>query len=255
MFKVIKYTVIDVFRSRTVMAYTALLLLLAMSLFYLGDDPVQSVVSMLHVLLMIIPLLCIVLGTIHFYNSREFIELMVAQPMKRTTVFLGQFIGFSLSLGLALLIGLGLPVALFYPYKSAFLLLLVGLFLTFIFAALSFLASVKTQDKARGIGLALLLWFYFSVLFDGLVLLVVFYLSDYPLEKPVLFLTALNPVDLARVIVLLQLDTAALMGYTGALYQKIFGSSAGVLAATGLMIVWLVLPVLWAVRVFKKKDL
>jgi len=126
---------------------------------------------------------------------------------------------------------------------------------TFIFTGLAFLASVRSRDKARGIGLALMLWFYFSILYDGLILLVLFYFSDYPLEKPVLALTALNPVDLSRILVLLKLDTSALMGYTGALYQKFFGSMLGVAWSFGLLILWWMLPLGIALRAFKRKDL
>ena len=32
------------------------------------------------------------------------------------------------------------------------------------------LASVSTRDKARGIGIAILLWFLFTMIYDGFVL-------------------------------------------------------------------------------------
>jgi Cu-processing system permease protein len=205
--------------------------------------------------LFVVPLISIVFGTIHYYNSREFIELLLAQPIRRNAIFLGQYAGLSLSLAGALGLGLGLPVVLLDPSLPSFLLLLVAVLETFIFTGLAFLASVRSRDKARGIGLALMLWFYFSILYDGLILLVLFYFSDYPLEKPVLALTALNPVDLSRILVLLKLDTSALMGYTGALYQKFFGSMLGVAWSFGLLILWWMLPLGIALRAFKRKDL
>jgi Cu-processing system permease protein len=134
-------------------------------------------------------------------------------------------------------------------------LLLVAVLETFIFTGLAFLASVRSRDKARGIGLALMLWFYFAILYDGLILLVLFYFSDYPLEQPVLVLTAFNPVDLARILVLLKLDTSALMGYTGALYQRFFGSFMGIAWSFGFLLLWWWLPVSIALRSFRKKDL
>ena len=51
--------------------------------------------------------------------------------------------------------------------------------------------------------------------------------SDYPLELPLLGLTLLNPVDLGRVLLLLQFDNAALLGYTGAVFERFFGSALG----------------------------
>ncbi|WP_246229477.1 hypothetical protein [Mucilaginibacter humi] len=68
-------------------------------------------------------------------------------------------------------------------------------------------------------------------------------------------LTALNPIDLARILILLQLDISALMGYTGALYQQFFGSGEGIAFSLLLQLVWIVVPLFFALKIFKKKDL
>jgi Cu-processing system permease protein len=255
MMKVVKYVVYDVLRSKMVIAYALLLLLLCGAIYSFSDDTAQAVVSLLHLVLFVVPLISIVFGTIHYYNSREFIELLLAQPIRRNAIFLGEYGGLSVSLAGALLLGLGIPVLVWDPSLPSLLLLLVAVLETFIFTGLAFLASVRSRDKARGIGLALMLWFYFAILYDGLILLVLFYFSDYPLEQPVLVLTAFNPVDLARILVLLKLDTSALMGYTGALYQRFFGSFMGIAWSFGFLLLWWWLPVSIALRSFRKKDL
>ena len=117
------------------------------------------------------------------------------------------------------------------------------------------MASVYTRDKAKGIGLVLLLWFFFALLYDALVLILMFTLADYPLEKAMLALVSFNPIDLARVTVLLQMDIAALMGYTGALFREFLGTGYGIVFAVTVLILWAVLPMLTAVRIFKRKDL
>ena len=68
-------------------------------------------------------------------------------------------------------------------------------------------------------------------------------------------LTFLNPVDLSRILMLLQLDVSALMGYTGAVFNEFLGSTAGVALAYACLGLWVVLPMVWAERVFRKKDL
>ncbi|HRG10098.1 MAG TPA: ABC transporter permease subunit, partial [Cyclobacteriaceae bacterium] len=118
-----------------------------------------------------------------------------------------------------------------------------------------FFASVLTRDKAKAIGIALLFWFYFSLIYDGLLLWVIYSFSDYPLEKLTLTLIAFNPIDLARIIMLLQLDISALMGYTGAFYKNFFGSNLGILFSLSLLLLWVLWPVLFALRIFNKKDL
>ena len=125
------------------------------------------------------------------------------------------------------------------PGLTTISLLLVGVCLTFIFVSLAFLASVITRDKAKGIGVALLLWFYFALLYDGLVMFLLFFFSDYPLEQASLVLITLNPIDLGRIIVLLNIDISALMGYTGALYKNFFDNAIGLFYAFGLLLVWI----------------
>jgi Cu-processing system permease protein len=100
-----------------------------------------------------------------------------------------------------------------------------------------------------------LLWFYFALIYDGIVLMILFSFSDYPLEKLTLFLTALNPIDLARVSIMLKMDVSALMGYTGALYRDFFGSVNGILFTGGIMVLWIVIPLYFTLRTFRKNDL
>jgi Cu-processing system permease protein len=114
---------------------------------------------------------------------------------------------------------------------------------------------VLTRDKAKGIGVVLLLWFLFALLYDAMVLFLMFAFADYPLEKAMLGFVSLNPIDLARVVVLLQMDIAALMGYTGALFREFLGTNWGIVFALSVMMVWAVAPMLLAVRIFNRKDL
>jgi len=134
-------------------------------------------------------------------------------------------------------------------------LLLIGVLLTFIFIALSFLISVKQDDKAKGLGLAILIWLVLAVVYDGFVLLIIYNFQDYPLENAMMILSALNPIDLGRILFLMKFDIAALMGYTGAVFQRFFGSSLGVIISVICLLIWIIVPFLLSSRFFKKKDL
>ncbi|PVY39470.1 ABC transporter permease [Pontibacter virosus] len=253
--KIIKYVLYDIVRNKIVVAYTLFLLLLSIGLFNLGGSPDKGLLSLLNLVLLTVPLISIVFGTTHFYNSYEFMELLVSQPIRRSRIFLSEYLGVSLSLSAAFLLGVGVPVLLFAPGATGLYLVLTGLFVTFIFVALAFLASVITRDKAKGIGIALLLWFYFALIYDGIVLFILYSFGDYPLEYATLALTALNPVDLGRVLVLLNLDVSAMMGYTGALYKSIFGSGWGVGLAFVVLLLWVLVPLLASRKVFQTRDL
>jgi Cu-processing system permease protein len=219
------------------------------------EDGSKAILSLLNIVLIVLPLVSMVFTTIHYYNSYEFIELMLSQPMSRTRILLSEYFGVCFSLLSAFWIGVGVPVLLFAADATGFALLFTGTALTIVFTSIAFFASVKSKDKARGIGFALLLWFYFALIYDGLVLLILFNFSDYPLEKFTLLLSAFNPIDLGRIFIMLQMDISALMGYTGALYKDFFGSGNGVLFTAGVMLVWAILPLWLALRSFRRKDM
>jgi Cu-processing system permease protein len=255
MFKISKYVLYDILRNKVVLAYTVFLFVVSMSLFQMEENSGKAVLSLLNIVLIVVPLVSMVFSTIHWYNSYEFIELILTQPISRRKVLLGEYAGISSSMVTGFLIGTGLPVV-FYNFNSTGLaLILIGCLLTLVFTSVAFLASVKSKDKARGIGSALLLWFYFALIYDGLLLLVLFSFSDYPLEKLTLVLSSLNPIDLGRIYLMLQLDVSALMGYTGATYKDFFGSNMGLFYTLGIMMIWIVVPLLLAVRSFNRKDL
>jgi Cu-processing system permease protein len=237
------------------MLYTLFLLVSTFAMFQLDSDPGKVVLSLLNVVLMVVPLVSIVFTTIHFFNSYEFIELMLAQPVARRVVFLGEYMAAAFSLCAAFLVGAGVPLLMFGGGPGAWTLLFSGLMLTLVFVSLAFLSSVLTRDKAKAIGIALLFWFYFSLIYDGLLLWIIYSFADYPLEKVTLALIAFNPVDLARIVMLLQLDISALMGYTGAFYKNFFGSSLGILFSAGILVLWVLMPLWIALRVFTRKDL
>jgi Cu-processing system permease protein len=255
MLKLSRYVLYDILRNKIVIAYTFFLLLVSFSMFRMEENSSKALLSLLNIVLIVLPLVSLVFTTIHYYNSYEFIELMLSQPLSRTRIILSEYAGVCLSLLSAFWIGVGIPVLIFSADATGFALLFTGTSLTVVFTSIAFLAAVRSRDKARGIGFALLLWFYFALIYDGLVLLTLFAFSDYPMEKFTLLLSALNPIDLGRIYIMLKMDISALMGYTGALYKDFFGSGSGVLFTAGIMVVWAVVPLWLALRSFKHKDM
>lgn len=255
MLKISKYVLYDIARNKVAIAYTLFLLIISMSFFQMEANSGKAVLSLLNVVLIVVPLISLVFSTIHWYNSYEFIELMLTQPISRKKVILSEFSGIASSLVTAFLIGVGLPVLIYNPDNIGLALIIVGTLLTLAFTSIAFLASVKSKDKSRGIGIALLLWFYFALIYDGLVLMILFSFSDYPMEKITLLLSSLNPIDLGRIYLMLQMDISALMGYTGATYKEFFESNFGLFYTIGIMFIWIIVPIMLAVRSFNKKDL
>jgi len=255
MIKVIKYVIADILRNKIVLAYTAFLLAISLGVFNMEDNPSKGLLSLLNIVLIIVPLVSIIFSTIYMYNSAEFIELLVSQPLKRKNIWISLFAGLAVSMSLAFFVGAGIPILIYAPTATGVSMLGMGLILSLIFVAIALLASAMTRDKAKGIGVAVLLWLYFSLLFDGLVLFILFQFEDYPLEKAMVALSAFNPIDLSRILILLKMDVSALMGYTGAVFKNFFGTQAGFILALGVLLLWVVVPVWLSLRKFNRKDL
>jgi Cu-processing system permease protein len=253
--KIIKYVIIDILRNKIMLAYTLFLLLISLSVFNLEDNAAKGLLSLLNIILIIVPLVSILFSAIYIYNSAEFLELLVSQPLERKTIWLSVFTGLAVSLAVAFFVGAGIPILLYEATATGFMMLGTGLLLSVIFVAIAMFAAVKTRDKAKGIGITILLWLYFSLLFDGLVLFLLFQFADYPLEKAMVGVSILNPIDLSRVLILLKMDVSALMGYTGAIFKNFFGTHTGVILSFLVLVIWVVLPTWLSLRTFNRKDL
>ncbi|HEX5002472.1 MAG TPA: ABC transporter permease subunit [Bacteroidia bacterium] len=255
MFKIVKYILADILKSRVILAYTIFLATISTSLYLLDSNPDKSTISLVNINLIIIPLMSIIFTTIHYYNSYEFIELLVAQPISRNRIVMSEYVAVTLSLLIAFMAGVGIPIILFNMNTAGWSVIYSGLMITIIFSSLAFLCSVLTRDKTRGIGAALLVWLFFSIIYDGLILFILFSFNDYPIEPLIMVITHLNPVDLARIFMLIRLDVSAMMGYTGALYLEYFGATTGMFLSSIVMVLWAVIPVTIGVKVFRNKDL
>ena len=253
--KIIKYVIIDILRNKIVLAYTAFLLFISISIFNLEDNSAKGLLSLLNIILIIVPLVSLLFPAIYVYNSSEFLELLVSQPLKRKTIWISLFSGLAASMAFAFFVGAGIPILLFEATATGFMMLGTGLLLSVIFVAIAMLAAVKARDKAKGIGVVILLWLYFSIIFDGLILFVLFQFADYPLEKLMVGVTAFNPIDLSRILILLKMDVSALMGYTGAIFKDFFGTQLGLIISFLVLVTWVFIPTWLSLRKFKHKDL
>lgn len=247
----------NVVRSRWVIGYVLLLLAGTELLVRFGGTGERALLSLFNVVLLLLPLVSVVFGVLYVHNAREFIELLLAQPVGRGSLYAGLFAGVALPLVGAFLLGVGLPL-LAAGGEAAYLarcglLLGAGALLTLAFTALAVAVAVRFDDRARALGLALLVWLACALLYDGFVLLVASAFADYPLETPLLVLVFLNPVDLARVALLMSFDVSALMGYTGAVYQRFFGAG-GMALAFATLLVTAVVPFALGRRWFLRKD-
>jgi Cu-processing system permease protein len=259
MLRITRYVVMDVLRNRWVIAYAAFFLIATDVLIRLGGTGPRALVSLLNVVLLLIPLVTIVFGTIYWHGAREFNELLLTQPVDRSTLFHGLFAGLVLPLSAAFVLGTSIPLFAHRVIDAAGLgllamLLIVGVALTAIFGAIAVLVAGLVEDRLRGLAVALGVWLAMAVAWDGGLMWVAVQFRDYPVETPLLALSFLNPIDLARIAMVLRLDVAALMGHTGAIFQTTLGGTRGTVLALGALVLWALVPGLLALRAFRRRD-
>jgi len=259
-FTIISYQWKDLFRDKWLIGYALIYLVLTDALIRFGGGGPKALLSLSNIMLLFVPLVSLIYGVIYLYQSREFVELLLAQPLDRKSLFAGLYGGLAIPLCLAFVVGAGLP--LFYTgvwvqtgFQTMATVFGLGIALSLIFVGIGFLFGLKYFDeRVKGFGFALVSWLLLAVLYDGLILLFVGTFGEYPLEKAIIGLSIINPIDLARIAVLMKFDISALMGYTGAVFSRFFGSYLGLLVSMVCLTLWIMLPAWGGLRLFNKKD-
>ncbi len=258
--KIFNYQLRDAFRSKLVIFYFIFFLAFTSLMFHFSGEASGVITNLLNINVSFIPLLTLLYGTTFYYNSKGYILFMLTQPVKRTDLFIGIWAGVAIPLVISEIAGILIPFIIFSDLQAASLiplisLLVTGSFIVLVFLALAFFIAVLQDDKAKGFGLAITVWFAMALLYDGMILGISVFFADYPLELPLLVISSLNPIDLARIFCLIHLDASALMGYTGAVFQSYFQSVTGSILSLSALMVWTAVPLTISLMRFNKKDL
>lgn len=256
--EVAKPQIRNVVRSRWLLCYVAFFLLATEGLLRFTGADAKTLLSLANVVLFVVPLMTLVYGTVYLYNSREFIELLLAQPLRRRTVFAGLYLGLAVPLTAAFAAGVSIPFVLHGidpAVRTALATMLAGgSALTLIFTGIAFCVALRFEDKLTGLGAALAVWLVLALVYDGALLLIVAMFPDQSLEKSLLAASLANPIDLVRIALLLQFDISALMGYTGAVFNHFFTGSSGLLVIAAALSIWIGAPLAAGVMAFNRKD-
>ncbi|HEY7535067.1 MAG TPA: ABC transporter permease subunit [Thermodesulfobacteriota bacterium] len=253
---------LDAIRNRWFFFFAGLFILLDSTVSYSGivsggaNTFLKPAVSMLNLVLILVPLIALVMGANSFTGARESWELLLIQPISRKEAMLGKYIGLSTAITLTIIIGFisaGLILILNIGYKeiSHFLLLiLLSVLLSLVFLSISSLTSIILGEKAKSIGVSFMLWFWFVVIYDFLLVGLTLAIGEI-----VIALLFLNPADIVRTTLLTSLGSAALVGPAGAVLNKTLGSFTGLIISLMALIAWLLLPLLAAIFIFERKDI
>lgn len=258
-------------RNRWVVSFAVLFATLTLMVAWFGmvtsgysgfQDFTRTSASIINLGGFLIPLFALLLGVFSFITNSDYLEIMVTQPVSRTQVLMGKYLGLVLTVLWTSLLGFGLPgvlIALVIGVVGAENYLLVVFYsclLATIFTGLSVLISLVARRRQLALGIALGVWIFCEVVYGLLMLGTTLYLPASVLETTLLVGLLGNPVDLARVLSLLEVGGPHLFGPAGATLVKLAGSPtvAKLFGLAGLL-AWLVLPVAISARIFGKQNL
>lgn len=218
--------------------------------------------SLLNLVLYIVPLVALTMGTLSFTGDKGSTELLFSQPLSRTEVLCGKWLGVFLSIALSTLIGFALAGVIvvlasgvdgLVRYVS---FVVLSLALSMIFLSIAVLVSTASKRKSKAFGIALFLWFFF-VLFYDLLALGGSLLFKGPSANAFLFISLFgNPVDMVRVSTLILLDNVTIFGAAGAAMLRFLGGQAASMALlVSALLAWWAVPIVLSARMLRDQDI
>lgn len=260
----------DAMRSRVIWLFAGIFALLALGLSYFGlvgsgyaevTGFARTTASLLNLVLILLPLIALFLGTSSMTSERGALELLLAQPVTRSEVMLGKFLGLGMTLVASTLVGFGAAGILIAlraggsDFGRYLLLLALSAALEIAFLSLAMLIAAVTSNRVRALGAAVALWFLTVLLYDLLVVGGAVLIGAKQLSAVLVMLLLLNPVDLVRVLGVLSLDSVMAFGATGASLMRMFGAIGAPVVLALALLAWMALPLWGALRLFRRADL
>lgn len=246
----------DRLRNLWVVAVAVIFALFALAIAYFGSAQQGSVgfhgidvtiASLVSLVIYLVPLIALILGYDAIVGEKErgSLELLLSMPITRFEILLGKYLGLSGALASATVIGFGaglLPLASqlatndLYHYAG---FVLSAILMGMAFLSLSLLVSVIAQDRMRASGVAIMLWFFFVLIFD-LLLMGALVVSQGKLGSMVFAgLLMLNPADVFRLLNIFSSDQVQSMYGLATVMPE---SLTNPVILVGIMLGWIVVP-------------
>lgn len=260
----------DALRNRWFLLYTLAFIALSLAFSYLalaGAGMVgfagfgRTAASLINLVLLIVPLMALTIGAQSLAGEQEKSTLayLLAQPINRVEVFLGKYLGLTLSLLASLTLGFGIsglvmaingggaadPGAYVQLVALAFLLSLTML-------SVGFLISALTNKAGIAVGIGLFLWLAF-VFFGDLGMMGTVIALRVPINN-LFWFSLSNPLQVFKMAAILDIRaTLDILGPAGIYAVQRYGDSLlGIFL--GMLALWIVLPATAAYARFHYKS-
>lgn len=259
-------------RNRWVLATTLLLATLALTLTFLGSAPTGSVgasrldvviVSLSSLAIFLVPLIALLIShdAIVGEMERGTMLLLLSYPLGRSQVVLGKFLGHVAILCFATVCGFGAAaVALLLAGGTtdagewgAFASMIASsVLLGAVFVAIGYTASAVARERSTAGGVAIAIWLFFVLIYDMALLGALTASQGKGMSGTVLNLLLLaNPTDVYRLLNLGTGGAAVLSGMGGVAKNAMLAMPV----LSGMLVLWIVVPLATAVLVFSRREI
>jgi Cu-processing system permease protein len=225
------------------------------------QDFSRTSATLVNLVCAVAPLMALLVGLHGFTIERGAEDLLLSQPVRRTTILLGKGLGLYLTLVLSTLLGFGVAGAIISyrvgPEGIGDYALFVGLSLVLelCFLSISLLLAGFAGQRMRALGAGLAAWLFFVLLYDLLVIGSTLLLKGRTLQSVLFVSVFFNPVDMVRVSQLIVLNGETFFGPVGAAWVRFCGGPLSLVAlVSGAIVLWVVVPAAIGLRAFSHRD-
>ena len=259
----------DGLRNRWFVSITAIFAILSIGLSYYGTAVSGSVgvaslsstiASLASLAVFLIPLIALLVSYDSFVGEQESgtLLLLLTYPMSKSQLLLGKFIGQGGIISLATLLGFGASAVLLSYQQGteevipAFTLFIgSAILLGLSFTAIAYVVSLLVSEKSKAAGFALILWFFFALVFDLALLALLVGTEDVISQQGLTKLMMLNPADIFRLVNFAGLDNADVNGAIAVAIQSTMSARQLFM----LLGAWVLAPLVLATFIFRTRKI
>ena len=220
----------------------------------------RTAAGLVNLVLLIIPLMALTIGAGSLASEREqgTLHYLLAQPINRTEVLLGKYLGLAAALLGALALGFGFSAMIIAGQGGQANIEAYGVLVVLAFAlalgmlSLGFLVSVLARKAAVATGIALFLWLLFVFVGD-LGLMGTTLAFKLPIDS-LFHLALINPLQVFKMSALMEINaTLDVLGPAGLYAMQTYRSGLIWLFLAALL-AWVIVPLVIANFIFERRG-
>jgi Cu-processing system permease protein len=264
----------DGLRNRWVLSITLVFAFLAIGLAYFGSSAsgivgftslATTIISLASLAIFLIPLIALLLAYDSIVGEEEqgTLLLLLTYPIRRSQLLLGKFMGHAGILAASTVLGFGVAAILIAIlteelFDSALwqafgFFILTATLLGWVFIAMAYVTSSLVAEKSRAAGIALIIWFWFVLIFDLILLGQLVITKGASGGDWLPYLLLLNPTDVFRLANLASFEAAR--QYTGLAQITAESSLFDPRILTAVLVIWVIAPLSLSLWLFNRRRI